>query len=56
MFWIGRITDHERTNPSSSARTIAPAATPMKRIRELAKEPWLRAMRSLISSRVPFAS
>ena len=34
MLWIGPITDHERTNPSSSARTIAPAATPMNRLRE----------------------
>ena len=33
--WIGPISDHERTNPSSSARTIAPAATPMNRFREL---------------------
>ena len=33
--WIGPITDHERTKPSSNARTIAPAATPMKRLREL---------------------
>ena len=33
--WIGPITDHERTNPSISASPIAPAATPMKRLREL---------------------
>ena len=32
------MTDHERTSPSSSARTIAPAATPMKRLRWLAYE------------------
>ena len=32
--WIGPITDHESTNPRSSARTIAPAATPMNRFRE----------------------
>ena len=47
MFWIGPITDHERTNPSSSARTIAPAATPMNRARELAKELAFRAIEIL---------
>ena len=36
MRWIGPISDQERTKPSRSARTIAPAATPMNRFRELA--------------------
>ena len=34
MLWIGPISDQERTNPSSSARTIAAAAPPMNRLRE----------------------
>ena len=38
MRWIGPISDQESTSPSSKARTIAPAATPMNRFRELAYE------------------
>ncbi len=53
MFWIGPISDHERMNPSNRASTRAPAATPMNRARELAKELAFRAIRSLTSARVP---
>ena len=56
MLWIGPMTDQERTNPSSSARMSAPAATPMKSARELAKELAFLAIRAWVSCRVPLAS
>ena len=55
MLWIGPISDHDRTNPSSSASTSAPAATPMNSARELAKELAFRAISSSTSARVPSA-
>ena len=54
--WIGPITDHERTNPSNSARPIAPAATPMKRFRELAYALAFWAIRSFVFAVVALAS
>ena len=56
MLWIGPISDHERTNPSSSARTIAPAATPMNRLRECSYALAFWAMRALVLAVVAFAS
>ena len=56
MRWIGPMSDHERTNPSSSARTIAPAATPMNRFRELAYALAFWAIRSSVFAVVALAS
>ena len=52
---IGPINDQERTNPSTRARPIAPAATPMKRFREFARAA-LSAIRSLVFAVVELAS
>ena len=53
---MGPITDQERTKPSSSARTIAPAATPMKRFRERAYALAFWAITSSVFAVVAFAS
>ena len=54
--WMGSISDHERTRPSSNARTIAPTATAMNSCRDRSYELAFRAIRSSISAIVALAS
>ena len=53
---MGPISDQESTNPSSSASRIAPAATPMKRFRELVYALAFCSIKASVRAAVAFAS